>query len=158
MMCLKQEYFIFMTELCLASAPQRRHVKIFVQRWYRQACTAEKLSISRSKTSGVFACFFLKLSRFQEHHSSLSSTFEQLNTFTSQPCLLLLSVFSLSLQLSPLLPDTSISSLSSQFSQFSVGSLLALGHITALDLREAMSQTRTGIESKSSVDFGDGLH
>lgn len=71
--------------------------------------------------------------------------------------LFLLRILSISLQLSSLLPGTRISSLSSQFSQFSVSSLLTLGQVRALDLREAVSETGTRVDGESTVGLGDGL-
>lgn len=71
--------------------------------------------------------------------------------------LFLLRILSISLQLSSLLPGTRISSLSSQLSQFSVSSLLTLGQVRALDLRETVSETGTGVDGESTVGLGDGL-
>ena len=61
--------------------------------------------------------------------------------------LLLLSILGLSLQLSPLLPHTSISLLSPQLPQFPIRRLRTLD-LTALDLTESMLETSTRMQSK----------
>lgn len=76
---------------------------------------------------------------------------------TDRPRLLLLRLLSLSLSLGSLLPHTGISSLTPQLSQLLVRTLLTLGQITALDLREAMGQSGTGIDGESRSDLGDGV-
>lgn len=71
--------------------------------------------------------------------------------------LFLLGLLSLSLQLSSLLPNTSISLLTPQLPQLLVRTLIALWQITALHLGDTMCLTQTTVHGESTSDLGDGL-
>jgi len=71
--------------------------------------------------------------------------------------LFLLRILSIGLQLGSLLPDARISLFGPQLSQLNICLLLALRQVTALDLREAMSQTCTCGHSERTLDLRDEL-